>query len=133
MESKEQRRETQTIELQRTLQEMKAKHEAELKSFESKYQAQVEINTLLEGRILELNGQLELATISMASGSGSGGTIEPIKERSPTLSVSLASSSEGSLAFIQSINPVSGSGSIMNEYCDNVVEISNLQAIVDDH
>lgn len=117
-EHKDARKEVQLVEQQRLLQEAKEKHAAELEAVESKYKAQVEINLLLEGRILELHGKLELATLTPSAAMNLASSVSP-KERSPPLSVSLASSSEGSLAFIHSA---------MNDCCD---EIANLQAIVE--
>lgn len=119
LEHKDARKEDQLVEQQRLLQESKEKHSAELEAVESKYKAQLEINLLLEGRVLELFGKLEQATLgSSASGSNLASSISP-KERSPPLSASLASSSEGSLAFIHSaINDCSG-------------EISNLELIAE--
>ncbi|XP_012138011.1 tuberous sclerosis 1 protein hamartin [Megachile rotundata] len=125
LESKEARKEAQLVELQRLLQETKDQHEAELEAVESKYKAQVEINLLLEGRILELHGTLETATCSTTTINNLASSASP-KERSPPLSASLASSSEGSLAFIHS-----STGIIMNDCCDTAGEISNLQAIVE--
>lgn len=125
LESKEARKEAQLVELQRLLQETKDQHEAELEAVESKYKAQVEINLLLEGRILELHGTLEMATCSTTTINNLASSASP-KERSPPLSASLASSSEGSLAFIHS-----STGIIMNDCCDTAGEISNLQAIVE--
>lgn len=122
LESREARKEGQLVDQQRLLQEAKECHEAELRAVESKYKAQVEINLLLENRILELHGNLEAATsgsnpVNLASSASP-------KERSPPLSSSLASSSEGSLAF------VSGGG-LMNDCCDSAGEMPNLQAIVE--
>lgn len=113
LEGREARKEAQLVDQQRLLQEAKERHESELRAVESKYKAQVEINLLLESRILELHGYLEVATSSASP-----------KERSPPLSGSLASSSEGSLAFH------SGAG-LMSECCDSAGEIQNLQAIVE--
>nr|XP_033340939.1 hamartin [Megalopta genalis] len=125
MESKDARKEAQLVELQRLLQETKDQHEAELEAVESKYKAQAEINLLLESRILELHGTLEPATSSTTTMNNLASSASP-KERSPPLSASLASSSEGSLAFIHS-----GTGIIMNDCCDAAGEIPNLQAIVE--
>ncbi|CAK9803346.1 TSC1 [Anthophora plagiata] len=125
LENKEARKEAQLVELQRLLQETKDQHEAELEAVESKYKAQAEINLLLEGRILELHGTLEAATCSNTTVNNLASSASP-KERSPPLSASLASSSEGSLAFIHS-----GTGIIMNDCCDTAGEIPNLQAIVE--
>lgn len=125
LENKEARKEAQLVELQRLLQETKDQHEAELEAVESKYKAQAEINLLLEGRILELHGTLEAATCSNTNVNNLASSASP-KERSPPLSASLASSSEGSLAFIHS-----GTGIIMNDCCDTAGEIPNLQAIVE--
>ena len=125
LENKEARKEAQLVELQRLLQETKDQHEAELEAVVSKYKAQAEINLLLEGRILELHGILEAATSSNTTINNLASSASP-KERSPPLSASLASSSEGSLAFIHS-----GTGIIMNDCCDTAGEISNLQAIVE--
>lgn len=115
LEGREARKEAQLVDQQRLLQEAKERHESELSAVESKYKAQVEINLLLESRILELHSSsyLEVATSSASP-----------KERSPPLSGSLASSSEGSLAFH------SGAG-IMSDCCDSAGEIPNLQAIVE--
>ncbi|KAK9300882.1 hypothetical protein QLX08_006587 [Tetragonisca angustula] len=124
LENKEARKEAQLVELQRLLQETKDQHEAELEAVVSKYKAQAEINLLLEGRILELHGILEAATCNTTV-NNLASSASP-KERSPPLSASLASSSEGSLAFIHS-----GTGIIMNDCCDTAGEISNLQAIVE--
>ncbi|XP_008215253.1 hamartin isoform X2 [Nasonia vitripennis] len=124
LEHKDARKEVQLVDQQRLLQESKEKHSAELEAVESKYKAQMEINLLLEGRILELHGKLEQATFGMSSSSGAvnlASSASP-KERSPPLSASLASSSEGSLAFIHSA---------MNDCCDPAGEIANLQAIVE--
>ncbi|XP_076285859.1 tuberous sclerosis 1 protein hamartin isoform X2 [Lasioglossum baleicum] len=125
MESKDARKEAHLVELQRLLQETKDQHEAELEAVESKYKAQAEINLLLESRILELHGTLEPATSSTTTMNNLASSASP-KERSPPLSASLASSSEGSLAFIHS-----GTGIIMNDCCDTAGEIPNLQAIVE--
>lgn len=127
LENKEARKETQLVDLQRLLRETKEQHASELVAVESKYRAQVEINLLLEGRILELHGRLEAATCSntcspMANPVSSASP----KERSPPLSTSLASSSEGSLAFMHS-----GAGIIMNDCCDAAGEIQNLQAMIE--
>lgn len=122
----------QLVEEQRRLQEVKERHEAELAAVESKYTAQMQINLFLESRILELHGILENATsrrggaasaaINLASSASSP------KERSPPLSVSLASSSEGSLAYMQS---AATPGIVMNDCCNTTGEIANLQAIVE--
>nr|XP_034183877.1 hamartin isoform X1 [Osmia lignaria]XP_034183886.1 hamartin isoform X1 [Osmia lignaria]XP_034183894.1 hamartin isoform X1 [Osmia lignaria]XP_034183904.1 hamartin isoform X1 [Osmia lignaria] len=125
LENKDARKEAQLVELQRLLQETKDQHEAELEAVESKYKAQVEINLLLEGRILELHGTLETATCGTTTLNNLASSASP-KERSPPLSASLASSSEGSLAFIHS-----STGIIMNDCCDTAGEIPNLQAIVE--
>ncbi|OAD53452.1 Hamartin [Eufriesea mexicana] len=125
LENKEARKEAQLVELQRLLQETKDQHEAELEAVESKYKAQAEINLFFEGRILELHGTLEAATCSNTTVNNLASSASP-KERSPPLSASLASSSEGSLAFIHS-----GTGIIMNDCCDTAGEIPNLQAIVE--
>lgn len=126
LENKEIRKEAQLVELQRLLQETKDQHESELNAVESKYKAQLEINLLLEGRILELHGTLESATCGTSTNVGNLPPSASPKERSPPLSASLASSSEGSLAFIHS-----STGIIMNDCCDSAGEISNLQAIVE--
>lgn len=125
LENKEARKEAQLVELQRLLQETKDQHEAELEAVESKYKAQAEINLLLESRILEFHGTLESATCSNTTVNNLASSASP-KERSPPLSASLASSSEGSLAFIHS-----STGIIMNDCCDTAGEIPNLQAIVE--
>lgn len=125
LESKDARKEAQLVDLQRLLQETKDQHEFELEAVESKYKAQAEINLLLESRILELHGTLEAATSSTSTMNNLASSASP-KERSPPLSASLASSSEGSLAFIHS-----GTGIIMNDCCDTAGEIPNLQAIVE--
>lgn len=85
----------------------------------------MEINLLLEGRILELHGTLESITCGASTSAGNLPSSASPKERTPPLSVSLASSSEGSLAFIHS------STGIMNDCCDSAGEIPNLQAIVE--
>ncbi|XP_011495436.1 PREDICTED: hamartin [Ceratosolen solmsi marchali] len=121
LEHKDARKEVQLVDQQRLLQESKEKHSAELEAVESKYRAQLEINLLLEGRILELHGKLEQATYGVSAAVNLASSASP-KERSPPLSASLASSSEGSLAFIQSA---------MNDCCDPGGEIANLQAIVE--
>lgn len=126
LENKEARKETQLVDLQRLLRETKEQHASELEAVESKYRAQVESNLLLESRILELHGTLEAATCSNASPMANPASSASPKERSPPLSTSLASSSEGSLAFIHS-----GAGIIMNDCCDAAGEISNLQAMVE--
>lgn len=127
LENKEARKETQLVNLQRLLQETKEQHASELEAVESKYQAQVKINLLLEGRILELHGKLETATYSNTSPMGNPASSASPKERSPPLSTSLASSSEGSLAFIHP-----GAGIIMNDCCDTATgEIPNLQAMIE--
>ncbi|XP_039310826.1 hamartin isoform X2 [Solenopsis invicta] len=127
LENKEARKETQLVNLQRLLQETKEQHSSELEAVESKYRAQVEINLLLEGRILELHGKLETATYSNTSPMGNPASSASPKERSPPLSTSLASSSEGSLAFIHP-----GAGIIMNDCCDTATgEIPNLQAMIE--
>ncbi|XP_026666826.1 hamartin isoform X2 [Ceratina calcarata] len=123
LENKEARKEAQLVEFQRLLQETKDQHEAELEAVESKYKAQAEINLLLESRILELHGTLEAATVATMNNLASSASP---KERSPPLSASLASSSEGSLAFIHS-----GTGIILNDCCDTAAEIPNLQAMVE--
>ncbi|CAL7939958.1 unnamed protein product [Xylocopa violacea] len=125
LESKEARKETQLVELQRLLQQTKDQHESELEAVESKYKAQAEINLVLESRILELHGTLEATACNNTTSNNLASSASP-KERSPPLSASLASSSEGSLAFIHS-----GTGIIMNDCCDTAGEISNLQAIVE--
>ncbi|XP_015607620.1 hamartin [Cephus cinctus] len=125
VEMREARKEAQLIDQQRLLQEAKERHEAELRAVESKYKAQVEINLLLEGRILELHGTLEAATCSTSSAMMNLASSASPKERSPPLSASLASSSEGSLAFH------TGTGIMMNDCCDSAGEIPNLQAIVE--
>jgi len=126
LENKEARKETQLVDLQRLLQETKEQHASELEAVESKYRAQVEINLLLEGRILELHGKLETATSINASPMANPASSASPKERSPPLSTSLASSSEGSLAFIHP------GGIIMNDCCDTATgEISNLQAMIE--
>ncbi|KAL6435574.1 hypothetical protein ACFW04_005493 [Cataglyphis niger] len=127
LENKEARKETQLVDLQRLLQETKEQHAFELGAIESKYRAQVEINLLLEGRILELHGKLETVTCSNASLMTNPASSASPKERSPPLSTSLASSSEGSLAFIHP-----GGGIIMNDCCETATgEISNLQAMIE--
>ncbi|XP_011259804.2 hamartin [Camponotus floridanus] len=127
LENKEARKETQLVDLQRLLQETKEQHASELEAIESKYRAQVEINLLLEGRILELHGKLETATCSNTSPMANPASSASPKERSPPLSTSLASSSEGSLAFIHP-----GGGIIMNDCCETATgEISNLQAMIE--
>ncbi|XP_012227848.1 hamartin isoform X2 [Linepithema humile] len=127
LENKEARKESQLVELQRLLQETKERHASELDAVASKYQAQVEINLLLEGRILELHGKLETATCSNTSPMANPASSASPKERSPPLSTSLASSSEGSLAFIHP-----GVGSIINDCCDTATgEICNLQAMIE--
>ncbi|XP_032671289.1 hamartin isoform X2 [Odontomachus brunneus] len=123
LENKEARKETQLVDLQRLLRETKEQHASELEAVDSKYRAQLEINLLLEGRILELHGRLEAATCSPMANPASSASP---KERSPPLSTSLASSSEGSLAFMHS-----GAGIIMNDCCDAAGEISNLQAMIE--
>lgn len=125
VENKHARKEAQFVDLQRLLQETKDQHESELEAVESKYRAQAEINLLLESRILELHGTLEAAPSGTATMNNLASSASP-KERSPPLSASLASSSEGSLAFIHS-----GTGIMMNDCCDTAGEISNLQAIVE--
>ncbi|KAJ8668700.1 hypothetical protein QAD02_010363 [Eretmocerus hayati] len=122
-EYKDARKETQLVEQQRLLMESKEKHSAELEAVDSKYRAQLEINLLLESRVLELRGELEQAQNAGTSNTAQSlaSSISP-KERSPPLSASLASSSEGSLAFIHSA---------MHDYCDPLGEIANLQAIVE--
>ncbi|EFN78695.1 hamartin [Harpegnathos saltator] len=127
LENKEARKEMQLMDLQRLLRETKEQHASEVEAVESKYRAQVEINLLLEGCVLELHGKLEAATCSntcspMANPASSASP----KERSPPLSTSLASSSEGSLAFMHS-----GAGIIMNDCCDAAGEIPNLQAMIE--
>ncbi|XP_070168079.1 hamartin isoform X1 [Polyergus mexicanus] len=127
LENKEARKETQLVDLQRLLQETKEQHAFELGAIESKYRAQVEINLLLEGRILELHGKLETVTCSNALLMANPASSASPKERSPPLSTSLASSSEGSLAFIHP-----GGGIIMNDCCETMTgEISNLQAMIE--
>ncbi|XP_018392520.1 PREDICTED: hamartin [Cyphomyrmex costatus] len=127
LENKDARKETQLVNQQRLLQETKEQHASELEATESKYRAQVEINLLLEGRVLELHGKLETATYSNASPIGNPASSASPKERSPPLSTSLASSSEGSLAFIHP-----GAGIIMNDCCDTATgEIPNLQAMIE--
>ncbi|XP_029163759.1 hamartin [Nylanderia fulva] len=127
LENKDARKETQLVDLQRFLQETKEQHASELEAVESKYRAQVEINLLLEGRILELHGKLETATCLNASPMANPASSASPKERSPPLSTSLASSSEGSLAFIHP-----GGGIIMNDCCETATgEISNLQAMIE--
>ncbi|XP_066601803.1 hamartin [Prorops nasuta] len=126
LENREIRKETQLVELQRLLRLTKERHEFELQSVESKYKAQVEINLFLEGRVLELHGMLETVTHPTNASTMNLTSSASPKERSPPLSVSLASSSEGSLAFIHS-----AAGIIMNDCCDTTSEIPNLQAIVE--
>ncbi|XP_043492951.1 hamartin isoform X2 [Polistes fuscatus] len=125
LESKENRKEAQLVEIQRSLLETKDQHETELNAVESKYKAQLEINLLLESRILELHGKIENLTYGASTSTGNLPSSASPKERTPPLSVSLASSSEGSLAFIHS------STGIMNDCCDSAGEIPNLQAIVE--
>ncbi|XP_011314218.1 hamartin [Fopius arisanus] len=124
LESRETRTEAQLIDQQRLLQEAKDRNEAELCAVESKYKSQVEINLLLESRILELHGSLEAATIGSGSAAVNLASSASPKERSPPLSGSLASSSEGSLAFHSSTG-------IISDCCDSAGEIANLQAIVE--
>ena len=124
LESREARKETQLIDQQRLLLEAKERHEAEIQAVESKYEAQVEINLLLQGRILELHAKLEAVTFGRSSSINLASSASP-KERSPTLSASLASSCEGSLAFIHSAS------GIINDGCEPAGEIPNLQAIVE--
>lgn len=126
LENKEARKETQLVDLQRLLRETKEQHASEVEAVESKYRAQLEINLLLEGRILELHGRLEAATCSNASPMANPASSASPKERSPPLSTSLASSSEGSFAFMHS-----GAGIIMNDCCDAAGEIPNLQAMIE--
>lgn len=127
VENKEARKEAQLVDLQRLLQETKDRHASELEAVESKYQAQVEIILLLESRILELHGKLETATYSNTSPMANPASSASPKERSPPLSTSLASSSEGSLAFIHP-----NAGIIMNDCCDTSTgEIPNLQAMIE--
>lgn len=127
LENKDARKEVQLVEQQRLLQEAQERHSAELGAVESKYQALVEVNLLLEGTILELHGKLETATYSSGT---VGVNVEFPKERSPPLSGSLPSSSEGShgsgLTFLHS-----SPGIIMSDCCDPAGEIPNLQAIVE--
>ena len=125
LENKEARKETQLIDQQRLLLEAKERHEAELQAVESKYKAQKEINLLLQGRILELHGKLEAASSGTGSTPNLASSASP-KERSPLLSVSLASSSESSSALIQT-----SSGTVLNDCCDPAGEILNLHAIVE--
>ncbi|KAK0180659.1 hypothetical protein PV327_003022 [Microctonus hyperodae] len=124
LEAREERKEKQLIDLQRLLQETKERNAAELRAVESKYKAQVEINLLLESRILELHGLLEAATSGSSTTAVNVMSSASPKERSPPLSGSLASSSEGSLAFHTGT-------SIMSDCCDSAGEIANLQAIVE--
>ena len=128
-ENKNDKKEKLLTDQQRLIQEIKEKHAGELEAVESKYKAQVEINLLLESRILELLGKLETAAITAAGSSTAvnlASSVSP-KERSPALSASLASSSEGSLAFVHP----GPTGIIMNDICDSAGEIPNLQAIVE--
>ncbi|XP_063984171.1 hamartin [Diachasmimorpha longicaudata] len=124
LEAREVRTEAQVIDQQRLLQEAKERNEAELRAVESKYKSQVEINLLLESRILELHGNLEALTMGPGSAAVNLASSASPKERSPPLSGSLASSSEGSLAFH------TGTG-IISDCCDSAGEIANLQAIVE--
>ncbi|XP_012279435.1 hamartin [Orussus abietinus] len=124
LEARETRKESQLIDQQRLLQDTKERHEAELNAVESKYQAQVEINLVLQTRILELHGSLEAATCSTSTATINVTSSASPKERSPPLSTSLASSSDGSHAIIPS-------GIMMNDCCDPGGEIPNLQAIVE--
>lgn len=126
LESKEAGKEAQLLEQQRLLQEAKERHEAELRAVESKYDTQVKINLYLEARILELHCSREIASCGAGSSAMQLASSASPKERSPPLSASLASSSEGSLAFVHS-----GTGIIMNDCCDPAGEIPNLQAIVE--
>ncbi|XP_044014217.1 hamartin-like isoform X2 [Aphidius gifuensis] len=133
LENKEIQNELHLTEQQRHIQELKEKNECELDAVESKYRAQVEINLLLETTILKLHGELELIKNSSrriitsgASGGGGGcGTtsIHLGSSVSPK-SGSLASSSEGSLAFHSGIG-------IISDCQDSSGEISNLQAIIE--
>lgn len=125
LENKEARKETQLIDQQRLLLEAKERHEAELQAVESKYKAQMEINLLLQGRILELHGKLEATTPSKGSKTNLASSTS-LKERSSLLPSSVASSSEGSSALIQS-----NSGVMINDCCDSSGEIVNLHGIVE--
>ncbi|XP_008556142.1 hamartin [Microplitis demolitor] len=133
LENREAYIEGQLVDQQRILQETNERNEAELRAVESKYDAQVAINLLLERRILELHSNLEIANCGgNSSGAGAGGSSNSNnlaysaspKDRSPPLSGSLASSSEGSIAFHTSTG-------IMSDYCDSAGEIANLLAIVE--
>ncbi|XP_046735382.1 hamartin isoform X1 [Diprion similis] len=127
LEGGEAQREALLTEQHQLLQEAKERHEAELEALESKYKAQRAINLHLEERVLELLGTLEDKSSTNACTTNTVSSASP-KERSPPLSVSLASSSEGSLAFMQSGG---GTGFMMSDCCDPAGEITNLQAIVD--
>lgn len=126
-ESVEAQRESMLAEQHQLLQEAKERHEAELEALESKYKAQRAINLHLEERVLELLGTLEDKYSSNNTCTTNTVSSTSPKERSPPLSVSLASS-EGSLAFIHSGG---GTGIMMSDCCDPAGEITNLQAIVD--
>ncbi|XP_033222128.1 hamartin [Belonocnema kinseyi] len=119
LENKEARKETQLIDQQRLLLEAKERHEAELQAVESKYKAQMEMNLLLQGRILELHGKLEAATPSRGSKANLASS-SSLKANS-----SVASSSEGSSAVIPS-----NFGAVVNDCCDSAGEILNLHGIV---
>ncbi|XP_014230737.1 hamartin [Trichogramma pretiosum] len=121
LEHRDARKEVQLIDQQRLLQESKEKHTSELEAVESKYKAQLEINLLLEGRILELHGKLEQATYKATSPFTNSASSGSPKERSPPLSTSLASSNDGSATLIPAV---------VNE-CDAAGEIANLQAIIE--
>lgn len=125
LENREIRTELQLTEQQRLLQEIKDRNLTELSAVESKYKAQVEINLLLESQILQLHGYIELARSGCTgiTGINLASSVSP-KERSPPLCGSLASSSDGSLAFHPGIG-------IIGECPDSSDEIPNLQAIIE--
>ncbi|XP_012257085.2 hamartin [Athalia rosae] len=128
LEGGEAQREALLNEQHQLLQEVKERHEAELEALESKYKAQRAINLHLEERVLELLGSLEDKSSTVNAYATNTVSSASPKERSPPLSVSLASSSEGSLAFMHSGG---GTGIVMSDCCDPAGEITNLQAIVD--
>ncbi|XP_043481993.1 hamartin [Leptopilina heterotoma] len=113
LENKEARKENQINDQQRLLLEAKERHESELQAVESKYKAQMEINLLLQCKILELNGKLE------TENSQSGSVTNLMSSCSPQPS----SSVECNIQY-------NTSGTI-NDYNDSAGEILNLHAIIE--
>lgn len=123
LENKEARKENQLIDQQRLLLEAKERHESELQAVESKYKAQMEINLLLQGRILELHGKLETEISRTGSVKNLSASASPKEQCSPQLSASHASSSGDNIQY--------NTGNTINDYSDQTGEIPNLHAIIE--